>query len=129
MPGGRRGTSRIRRKLPHLHGGSLGGLGGLGGLGRGPLLGARRPIWDLFRVGDGKASYFFQRERTTNPDVSPHLLLSGATLARTRCPEAAVGPPALIGSCRICTAGAPAALAGDRSSAPGGLFSMVPHHG
>ena len=37
LPGGHRETSHTHRKLPHLHGGSLGSLG------RGPILGARRP--------------------------------------------------------------------------------------
>ena len=40
LPGSHRGTSRTHRKLPHVHGGSLGGLG------RGPLFGARRSGFD-----------------------------------------------------------------------------------
>ena len=39
LPGGHRETSHTHRKLPHLHGGSLGSLG------RGPILGARRPVF------------------------------------------------------------------------------------
>ena len=40
LPGSHRGTSRTHRKLPHVHGRSLGSLG------RGPLFGARRSGFD-----------------------------------------------------------------------------------
>ena len=116
MPGNHRETSHTHRKLPHLHGGSLGSLG------RGRLISARHPVSGLFRWITGKAGYFSQRGRTADPDGSPCPTLAGATPIQTGCPAATARPPTPIGSCRICTAGALAASAGDRSSAPGGPF-------
>lgn len=122
MPGNHRETSHTHRKLPNLHGGSLGSLG------RGRLISARHPVSGLFRWITGKAGYFSQRGRTADPDGSPCPTLAGATPIQTGFPAATARPLTPIGSCRICTAGALAASAGDRSSAPGGPFSLVPRH-
>ena len=116
LPGGHRQTSHTHRKLPHLHGGSLGSLG------RGRLISARRPVSGLFRWITGKAGYFSRRWRMVDPDGSPYLPHAGATLVHTDCPAATAGSPTLAGSCRICAAGASAASAGERPRRPAARF-------
>jgi hypothetical protein len=93
------------------------------------LISARRPVSGLFRWAPDKADRCAQRGRTADPDGSPFPPLPGATMIQTGCPAATVGRPAPTGSCRMCTAGASAASAGDRFSAPDGPVSMVPCNG
>ena len=93
------------------------------------LISARRPVSGLFRWAPDKADRCAQRGRTADPDGSPFPPLPEATLIQTGCPAATVGRPAPTGSCRMCTAGASAASAGDRFSAPDGPVSMVPCNG
>ena len=102
-------------------GGWAGGWGTL-------VISARRPASGLFRCITGKAGYFSQRGRTADPDGSPHPPLAGATPIQTGFPAATAGSPTPTGSCRICTAGASPASAGERSSARNGPVSLVPHH-